>query len=105
MSKVYRSKILAAVHETMDDLHKAGFIDNTTMKRFDASCLSPVKPLTPNQIKKIRVRENASQTVFARYLNVTPGLISQWERGEKKPSGASLKLITLVAKNGLQFVA
>jgi putative transcriptional regulator len=105
MSKVYRSKIHAAVHETMDDLHKIGLVDNSTMKRFDASCLSPVKPLSPKQIRNIRERENASQTVFARYLNVTPGLISQWERGEKKPSGASLKLITLVAKNGLQSVA
>ena len=37
--------------------------------------------------------------MFARYLNVTTGLVSQWERGEKRPRGASLKLLTLVAKN------
>jgi hypothetical protein len=53
----------------------------------------------------LRLREGASQAVFARYLNVTTGLISQWERGEKRPQGASLKLLTLVAKNGLQAVA
>jgi len=47
-------------------------------------------------------REGASQAVFARYLSVTTGLVSQWERGEK---GASLKLLTLVEKNGLQAVA
>ena len=47
----------------------------------------------------------ASQAVFARYLNVTAGLVSQWERGEKHPQGASLKLLSLVAKNGLQAVA
>ena len=52
-----------------------------------------------------RLRENASQAVFARYLNVTAGLVSQWERGEKRPRGASLKLLTLVAKNGLGAVA
>ena len=52
-----------------------------------------------------RLRENASQAVFARYLNVTTGLVSQWERGEKRPRGASLKLLTLVAKNGLGAVA
>ena len=45
------------------------------------------------------------QAVFARYLNVTTGLISQWERGEKHPQGASLKLLALVAKNGLNGVA
>ena len=39
------------------------------------------------------------------YLGVTTGLVSQWERGEKHPRGASLKLLTLVAKKGLQAVA
>jgi putative transcriptional regulator len=43
--------------------------------------------------------------VFARYLNVTTGLVSQWEPGEKRPQGASLKLLSLVAKNGLVAVA
>ena len=31
--------------------------------------------------------------------------VSQWERGEKHPQGASLKLLTLVEKNGLQALA
>ncbi len=57
--------------------------------------------LTPDDTREIRLRENASQAVFARYLNVTTGLVSQWERDEKRPSGAPLKLLTLVAKNGL----
>lgn len=43
--------------------------------------------------------------MFARYLNVTTGLISQWERGLKRPRGASLKLLTLVKPKGLQAVA
>lgn len=47
----------------------------------------------------------ASQAVFARYLNVTTGLVSQWEPGEKHSRGASLKLLTLVARKGLQAVA
>ncbi len=51
------------------------------------------------------LREGASQAVFARYLSVTTGLVSQWERGEKRPQGPSLKLLSLVAKNGLQAVA
>ena len=52
-----------------------------------------------------RIREHASQAVFARYLNVTKSLVSQWVRGEKRPRGASLKLLTLVAENGLEAVA
>lgn len=46
-----------------------------------------------------------SQTVFANYLNVTAGLVSKCERGEKRPSGASLRLLTLVERNGLTAVA
>ncbi len=101
----YRSPLLAAVHETAQGLHRAGVMDKETMRRFDVMCLTPVQPLTPKQIRALRLRERASQAVFARYLNVTTGLVSQWERGEKHPRGASLKLLTLIAKNGLQAVA
>ncbi len=43
--------------------------------------------------------------MFAAYLNVTPSLVSKWERGEKHPQGASLKLLSLVEKKGLGIVA
>jgi putative transcriptional regulator len=105
MAKQYKSDALAAVHETASGLHEAGVMGKQTMKAFDEMCLTPVADLTPAQIRAIRLRENASQAVFARYLNVTTGLVSQWERGEKHPRGASLKLLTLVAKKGLQAVA
>lgn len=105
MSKQYRSDALAAVHETAAGLHEAGISDKQTMKAFDEMCLTPVEELTSEQIRQIRLREKASQAVFARYLNVTTGLVSQWERGEKHPRGASLKLLTLVAQKGLQAVA
>jgi len=74
-------------------------MDKMTMRHFDEMCLTPVKPLTPRQIAAIREQEMASQAVFARHLGVSVNLISQWERGEKKPQGASLKLLTLVKKN------
>jgi len=105
MGKKYRSNALAAVHETTGGLYEAGVIGKQTMKEFDEICLTPVEKLTAKEIRQIRMREKASQAVFARYLNVTTGLVSQWERGEKHPRGASLKLLTLVAKKGLQAVA
>ena len=40
-------------------------------------CLTTVENLAPEEIRKIRLRENASQAVFARYLNVTTGRVSQ----------------------------
>lgn len=105
MGKQYKSDALAAVHETALGLHEAGVMDKRTLKEFDELCLTRVEELTPEEIRRIRLRENASQAVFARYLNVTTGLVSQWERGEKHPRGASLKLLTLIAKKGLQAVA
>lgn len=105
MTKRYLSPAMASVHEAAEDLHAAGVMDRQTLRRFDAACLTPVRPLAPEEIRALREREGASQAVFARYLNVTTGLVSQWERGEKHPRGASLKLLTLVAKHGLATVA
>jgi putative transcriptional regulator len=103
--KQYRSRVLASVHETAEGLTSAGVMSKQTMREFDELCLTPVRPLTAEEIRDLREREGASQAVFARYLNVTPGLVSQWEREEKHPQGASLKLLALVARNGLNGVA
>lgn len=105
MTKSYRSPMLAAVHSTMRDMYEIGLADDKTMRHFDEECLTPLKPLSPKQIRAIRVNEGTSQKVFASYLNVTPGLVSQWERGEKKPSGPSLKLLTLAKTRGLNAIA
>lgn len=105
MATGYGSEVLAAVHETALGMAEAGAISKRTMREFDEMCLTPVAELLPEEIRALRLRENASQAVFARYLNVTAGLVSQWERGEKRPRGASLKLLALVAKNGLAAVA
>lgn len=105
MAKIYKSKALADIHETMEALYDIEAIDKKTMRHFDETCLTPIHKLSPKQIKHIRENEHISQTVFAHYLNVTPSLVSQWERGEKKPSGASLKLLILVESKGLSAIA
>ena len=105
MTKQYKSEALAAAHEAALGLAEAGLMSKRTMRRFDEMCLTPVRDMTPEDIRALRLREQASQAVFARHLNVTKGLVSQWERGEKRPRGASLKLLTLVEKNGLGAVA
>lgn len=105
MTKQYQSPAMASIRATAEGLHAAGVMNKQTMRRFDDACLTPVRPLSPAEIRALREREGASQTVFARFLNVTPGLISQWERGEKHPQGASLKLLSLVRRHGLGMVA
>ncbi len=105
MTMKYKSEALAAAHEAALGLAEAGLMSKRTMRTFDEMCLTPVEEMAPKEIRALRLRENASQAVFARHLNVTTGLVSQWERGEKRPRGASLKLLTLVAKHGLGAVA
>lgn len=105
MNWTYKTKALQVVHETAADLAEAGLLEKKTMRKFDELCLTPVPELTPDDIKAIREKEQLSQAVFARYLNVSLSLVSQWERGEKHPSGASLKLLVLVQQKGLQAIA
>ena len=105
MSKTYRSDALGAIHETASDLHDAGLMDKRTLRKFDELCLTPVRPMQAGDIRALRERERVSQAVFALHLNVSTGLISQWERGEKHPAGASLKLLALVQEKGLEAIA
>lgn len=79
-------------------------MDKATKRRFDVACLTPVEPLPPEAIKRIRDAANMSQAIFAMALNVTTSLVSQWERGEKKPSGPSLKLLSLAAHKGIEAI-
>ncbi len=96
--------ILAVVHETAMGWYDAGVIDKRTMREFDELCLTPVHDFTSEEIRNLRECEHISQTVFARHLNVTKSLVSQWERGEKRPAGPSLKLLSLVEENGLAAI-
>lgn len=103
--KMAESGILASVHRTAIGLHEAGLVDKATMREFDALCLTPVEPLTPQEIRALREREQVSQPVFAQYLNVRKDAVSKWERGEKRPDGPSLKLLNLVRAKGLRAIA
>ena len=105
MKKKYQSEALEALHETATGLHRLGLIDPKTMRDFDVSCLTSVEKLSAKEIVAVRKNAGVSQAVFAKYLNVTVSLISQWERGEKEPRGPSLKLLTLVQKKGLEAIA
>ena len=104
-TKIFKNNIKAVIHETACDLYDSGIIDKQTMRRFDELCLTPVHDFTAKEIRSLREREEVSQTVFAHYLNVTKDSISQWERGQKKPAGASLKLLSLVERKGLEAIA
>ncbi len=99
------SDILETVHKTAKGLHKAKAIDKTTMRKFDALCLTTVVDFTPERVKHLRLSYHLSQPVFAKYLNVSDKLVKKWERGESKPTGAALKMLSLAEKKGLDAIA
>ena len=103
MPRSYKSSALAAVHEMIEGLHEAGAVDKGTLREFDKACLAPATPLMPDEIKAIREAQHNSQTVFARYLNVSKNLVSDWERGQKRPGGPAL--LSIVRRKGLEAIA
>jgi putative transcriptional regulator len=101
----FKSDVFAAVHASASALQKVGAIDQTTMRQFDASCLSVPTTMAPTQIKRIRQQAHVSQPVFARYLNTSESTVQKWEAGSKQPSGMALKLLAVVKKHGLSVLA
>lgn len=59
----------------------------------------PPQKLTGAEIADLRGKINVSQAVFALYLNVSVKTVQAWEQGAGKPSGAALKLLSIVKKN------
>ncbi len=53
--------------------------------------------------RRVKIRYTC-QAVFARILNISPSTVQKWEIGQKRPSGASLKLLHLVKNRGLNSV-
>jgi putative transcriptional regulator len=96
--------ILQVVHKSARDLREAGVMDKTTMREFEALCLPPVKNYTAVQIKRIRIRNKASQAVFAVHLNTSTSTVQKWEQGKKRPRGAALKLLDLVERKGIEVL-
>lgn len=96
------SRLLSAVHDTAQDLHKAGFIDRRRMREYDALCLAPVRDYSSDRIRSLRERHQISQAVLAAVLNTSLSTVRQWEIGAKHPSGPSLKLLDLLDRKGLE---
>jgi putative transcriptional regulator len=104
MRILMKKTLLEVAYEAANDLYEAGVIDAITMREYDALCIPPVRDLSANQIKRIRLHEKVSQAIFAKYLNTSASTIRQWEQGEKHPRGTSLKLLNLVAEKGLAYL-
>lgn len=98
------SRILDAVHETASDLHRLGFIDKRKMQKYAALSLEAVPEYDATKIRALREHLQLSQAVLAAVLNTSLSTIRKWEAGDKRPSGPSLKLLSLIERKGLEAV-
>jgi putative transcriptional regulator len=96
-----RKEILEAAR----GLYELGAIDGKTMREFESLRIQEPRVYSAYEIKRLRLREKASQAVFAAYLNTSVSTVQKWEIGEKKPSGPALKLLDLVERKGLKALA
>jgi putative transcriptional regulator len=93
------------MREMARGLYELRAIDAKTMREFESFRLEEPKRYSAYEIKRLRLREKASQAVFAAYLNTSVSTVQKWEIGEKKPSGPALKLLDLVERKGLKALA
>src|SRR5262245_56048277 len=103
------SRIRAEIVEMAGDLNPAGLmsdgdLEKITMRMLNKDKLPRVEPPTGPEIRRMRQRAGLSQAVFARYLNLTVSYVSQLERGEKRPAGATAKLLDVIRRNGIEAI-
>ncbi len=103
------SRLSKAILEMAEDQHGLGIMDDATYRQITIRHLGPKapatsKPISARKIRKLRESANLSQAAFARYLNLTPGYISQLERGAKEPKGAALTLLNVIRRKGFEVV-
>ena len=99
MKKQYRSRVLASVHETAEALTGTGVMSKQTMREFDELCLTPVRPLTPEEIRELREREGASQAVFAMFLGTSVKTVQAWEQGVTRPPKMACRIFDEIRQN------
>ena len=99
-----RKSIKNSIMNTMADLHKIGLVDEITMKNIESLCLPDVKDFSPAQIVGLRKKNKLSQSALAVVINVSTSTVQQWERGGKKPAGASRRLLDILERKGVQAI-
>lgn len=96
-----RDSIAKSITNTVQDLNKSGLIDEITMKNIQNLCLPEVKEYSPEKIASLRKKLKLSQAALASIFNISPSTVQKWERGYKKPTGASRKLLDIIERKGL----
>ena len=104
---------LKHLHEMAQAFNKSGTVSNETVEfigaRLKAQELREKMPkptvMDGTEIRALRDHLHMSQSMLAHALNMSVESVSKWERGEKKPNGAALRMLDMLRRNGLGIFA
>jgi putative transcriptional regulator len=96
MAKKIKVKVFDDLRKSLEDA--LAFEQGRPVNLRVADIPAPPRKLAPRDIRAIRRSLNASQVLFARFLNVSPNTIRSWEQGTRRPRGADLKLLAIARK-------
>jgi len=97
-----RESIVNSITSTIKDLNKSGLVDDITMRNIENLCLPEIQEYSPEKIASIRKEFKLSQAALASIFNISPSTVRKWEQGNKKPAGASRKLLDIIERKGIE---
>ena len=103
------SRLTVELLEMAEAQHRLGIMDDATyhkitVRHLGDKALTTAEPISGEEIRTLREQAHLSQAVFARYLNLTVGYVSQLERGTKQPKGPALALLNVIRRKGLEVI-
>lgn len=102
------SRIRLEILELANDMHANGTLPDDDFQKITMRNLNDAPqtttPLSADDIRALREKAHMSQAVFARYLNLSAGHISQLERGLKRPTGPALALLNVIRRKGIEAI-
>ena len=103
------SQLSKALLEMADDARRVGVMDAATHEKITLRLLGSkadavAEPISGEEIRSLREQANLSQAVFARFLNLTTGYVSQLERGAKRATGPALVLLNVIRRKGIEAI-
>ncbi len=95
------SNIQDTINDLAHGLYSADIIDKKTLRNLTDDDLPVLNEYTGEEIQILRKKQKLSQSVFAKYLNVSPAMIRSLEQGQRHAHGAILKLLNIVDRHGI----
>src|SRR3981081_1316521 len=96
--------------ETAQDMRASGLMtkaahEKITMRHLGEGRTAPKGvALSGKAITALGEKAHLSQAVFAHYLKLTVGYVSQLERGAKRPTGPALVLLDVIRRKGIEAI-